>query len=196
MITYLLASLPTPRLGEAPPLTSHAFLEVCRRVLSEPRARELASAFAAPVEPSDRDAPGGEGPLGPTARAWAERVEHVEDAVVRARCARTGRDPEPYLRRPAGIRVDVVEAVARAFEAADPGVRERSLDDLRWRLADELATTDPAGFAALFARAVQLALVERRAAWGADAGWAGLEAALRRLEGPSDPPATGEVAHA
>ena len=178
MIAYLLASLPTPRLGEAPTVTSDGFLEACGRVLSGPRARELAAAFAPPVEPREPGAPAQGRSLGPTARAWAERVEHVEDAVVRERCARSGRDPEPYLRRPPGIRVDVVEAVARAFEAADPGVRERSLDGLRWRLADELATTDPAGFAALFARGVQLALAARRSAWGVDAGWAGLESSV------------------
>lgn len=194
MIAYLLASLPTPRLGDAPTVTSDAFLEACGRVLSDARNRELAAAFAPPAEPTDRDARSDESSLGPTARAWAERVDHVEDAVVRARCARTGRDPEPYLRRPQGIRVDVVEAVARAFDAADPGVRERSLDAVRWRLADELATSDPAGFAALFARAVQLALAERRAAWGVDAGWAALEAALRRLEGPPEASRPGEAA--
>ena len=194
MITYLLASLPTPRLGDAPPVTSDAFLEACSRVLSDARSRELASAFAWPAEPGTRASPADERPPGPTAQAWAERVGHVEDAIVRARSARTGRDAEPYLRRPEGIRVDVVEAVARAFEAPDPGARERFLDALRWRLADELATTDPAGFAALFARAVQLALAERRATWGVDAGWAELEAAMRRLEGRADAPGPDEVA--
>ncbi len=186
MIAYLLASLPTPRMDEPPALTPDAFLEACGRFLSAPRARELAAAFAAPFDPTvpvaELDRAAAEAAMGATARAWAERVAHVDDAVVRARCARTGNDPLPYLQHPAGYRVDVAEAVARAFEDADPGSRERALDALRWRLADELASTEPAGFAALFARAVQVRLAARRAAWSVDAGWAALEATLRRIE--------------
>ncbi|MDF1521536.1 MAG: hypothetical protein P1P87_01790 [Trueperaceae bacterium] len=177
-------------------MTSDAFLEACGRVLSDPRAVELASVCASPIEPTDGVHEAAAAALGPTARAWAERVDHVEDAIVRARCARTGRDPEPYLRRPQGIRVDVLEAVARAFDAPDPGVRERALDALRWRLADELAATQPAGFAALFARAVQLRLAARRVAWNVDAGWAALEAALRHLEPPVLGPESGGVTRA
>ncbi len=184
MIAYLLASLPFPRLDEPPALTPDAFLDACGRVLSAARFRELAHAFAAPVEPVDEALRTDAAPLGATARAWDERIAHVDDAIVRARCASTGRDPQAHLRNPAGYRVDVVEAVARAFENDDPGARERALDALRWRLADELAATEPAGFAALFARAVQVRLATRRADWSADAGWARLEAMLRRIERP------------
>ena len=59
---------------------------------------------------------------------------------------------------------------------------ERALDELRWRLADELRVNDPDGFAALVARAVQLRLAWRRAGWDEDAGWRVLEAAQRRIE--------------
>lgn len=186
MIAYLLASLPTPRLDDPPALTPEAFMEACGRILSDARTRELASAFAPPADPTEDVARDVEPPLGPTARAWGERAGHLEDAVVRARSARTGRDPEGHLRHPGGYRVDVVEGVARAFDAPDPGVRERALDALRWRLADELAATEPAGFAALFARAVQLRLAARRTAWSVDAGWAALEATLRHLEIPAE----------
>lgn len=195
MIAYLLASLPTPRLGEAPAVTPEAFMDACGRILSEARTRELASAFAPPIDPAEAAAQDVGSPLGPTARAWRERAVYVDDAIVRARSARTGRDPQGQLRHPSGYRVDVVEAVARAFDAPDPGVRELALDALRWRLADELAATEPAGFAALFARAVQLRLAARRAAWSVDAGWAALEATLRRLERPLAGAASAEATH-
>lgn len=195
MIAYLLASLPTPRLGEAPAVTPGAFMDACGRILSEARTRELASAFAPPVDPAEAAAQDVEPPLGPTARAWSERAAYVDDAVARARSARTGRDPHGHLRQPSGYRVDVVEAVNRAFDAADPGIRERALDALRWRLADELAATEPAGFAALFARAIQLRLAARHAAWSVDTGWAALEATLRLLERPLDYAVLGEPTH-
>ena len=106
----------------------------------------------------------------------------MSDEVVRSRCARTGQDPAPHLRDPAGVRVDVRAAVRAAFETPHPAARERALDALRWRLADELAKTEPLGDAALVARAVQLGIAWRWAAWDADAGWAALETNLRRFE--------------
>lgn len=185
MIGYLLASLPTPRWGEPPPVGRAAFLEACGRVLPRARQRELATAFADPgAGPASEDLEGDAPAAGTVARAWADLAAHVDDAVVRARGARTGRDPRPFLRHPPGLRVDVRQAVADAFEGLDPAAREVALDRLRWRLADELAALAPDGFAALYARAVQVRLAERRLAWDVDAGWAALEATLRRLEQP------------
>ena len=190
MLPYLLASVPAPRLGQRPEVGVDDVAATCRRFLSEPRARELADALGAdgepgePDEPDEPDArPSAEPRPGRVARAWADLAAQVDDAVVRVRCARGHLDPAPYLQHPTGFRVDVVQAVAHAFEAPHPGVRERRLDALRWRLADELAATSPAGFEALYARAVQLRLAWRRAAWDADAGWVVLEAELRRIEG-------------
>lgn len=185
MLPYLLASVPAPRLGQRPEIGIGDVAATCRRFLSEPRARELADALGVDDEPGEPDErPGAHTDLrrGPVARAWADLAAQVDDAVVRVRCARDHRDPAPYLKHPDGFRVDVVQAVAYAFEAPHPGVRERRLDDLRWRLADELAATSPAGFEALYARAVQLRLAWRRTAWDADAGWRVLEAELRRIE--------------
>jgi hypothetical protein len=186
MLPYLLAGLPTPRLGEAPEMGMDAFLDACGRFLSEDRVRELAAA-------AGRDVPPVAGRPSAAARAWAELAARVEDRVVRARCARDGRDPAPYLRGPPGVRLDVDEAVAEAFATPHPAARARALDELRWRLADELGRADPAGFAALVARAVQLGIAWRWADWDAEAGWVVLEAHLRRLE-PDAVPAAGEAA--
>jgi hypothetical protein len=106
----------------------------------------------------------------------------LDAQIVRQRCMRDRRDPEPFLRAPAGLRLDLAEAVAEAFEAPHPGARERALDELRWRLAGELAATSPVGFVALYARAVQLGIAWRWARWDVDAGWAVFEAHLRRIE--------------
>lgn len=211
MLPYLLASVPAPRRGERPEVGLAEVAATCRRFLSEPRARELADALGAdgePGEPGETDEPddrpaagrgiglaaGRDGRLGPVARAWADLAAQIDDAVVRARCARDHRDPSPYLQHPAGFRLDIAQAVDRAFEAPHPGVRERRLDDLRWRLADELAATSPAGFEALYARAVQLRLAWRRVAWDAEAGWSALEASLRRVEDAAAGNAAGNAA--
>lgn len=174
MLAYLLASLPTPRLGDVPDLTIEAFLEACGRVLDGPRLASLERAAGVAMPPV-ATAPAAE-------RAWSELAARVDDAVVRARSARQKRDPEPFLRHPPGLRIDVQEAVARAFAAPHPGLRERALDELRWRLAEELARSAPDGFAALYARAVQLRLAWRWSTWDAEAGWRALEAGLRVVD--------------
>jgi hypothetical protein len=175
MLPYLLAALPSPRLGEVPEVDSDTFLSTCRGFLNEQRMQELAAAAGlAAAPPADR--------LGPAARAWRARAGVVEDEIVAARCARDGRDPAPHLSEVAGVRIDVRQAVTAAFERPDPAARERALDTLRWRLAGELGQAAPLGFAELLARAVQLGIAWRWAAWDADAGWATLEAHLRRIE--------------
>jgi hypothetical protein len=181
MLPYLLASLPSPRLGETPETDPDAFLDTCGRLLGDDRAQELAAALGRDAAPSRA------GGASAAARAWRELAEHVNDEVVRQRSARDGRDPAPHLQRPAGVRVDVRTRVREAFEAPNPAARERALDTVRWRLADELSATEPLGEAALVAHAVQLGIAWRWAGWDADAGWASLEAHLRRIEqGASD----------
>ncbi len=178
MIAYLLAGLPTPRLGVPPDLEPDAFLDRCRGFVSEPRWHDLAAVLAA-GDLGDEVA----GPNDPAACAWADLNAQVDDAVTRHRSARGRREaPARRLRRSVGFRVDVVQAVARAFDAPHPGARERALDQLRWRLADDVALDGPDGFAALLARAAQLRLAWRWAGWSEDPGWTALEATLRKIE--------------
>jgi len=200
MVAYLLASLPTPRLGAEPGIEREAFLERCAGFVGDDRARDLAWVLgvgdagppAAPTAPRDA----GQRPsetthpsrrpadalADPASRAWATLAELVDEAVMRVRAARSRRDPTPDLPRPHGYRVDVAESVADAFERPDPGARERALDELRWRLTDELTIAEPDGFGALLARAVQLRLAWRRVGWDTQDGWERLEAAMRQLE--------------
>lgn len=192
MLPYLLASLPTPRLGDVPEHTVEAFLEACGRALDAPRRAALARAFGAAPAPGTARRP----TIRPEERAWGELAARVDEAVVLARCARQKRDPEPFLRHLPGLRIDVQEAVARAFAAPHPGLRERLLDELRWRLVEELARSAPDGFAALFARAVQLRLAWRWATWDAEAGWRALELGLRVVDEAAGVPAAAGAAGA
>ena len=187
MIPFLLASLPTPRRGAPPSPTPLAFLETCRGFVTEGRLRDLSDLLGLPspghaFEGTASGAPRGPGSSDPATCGWWALEAQVDDAIVTARVLRSGRSRAPSLRSAPGHRVDVVEAVTRAFAAPDPGARERALVDLRWRLADELAAAAPDGFAALAARAVQVRLATRAASWDADAGWVRLQAALDALE--------------
>ena len=190
MIAYLLASLPTPRLTEPPSIEPATFVERCRGFVSKERWRDLVELFgpdahdAAAGRPTPSAGPQPDRQRDAVTRAWRDLSAQIDDAVAVHRAANARRDPAPYLQRPSGYRVDVAAAVEAAFALPNPGARERALDEVRWRLADELALRELDGFAALFARAVQLRLAWRWARWEAEAGWAALEANLRQLEAP------------
>ncbi len=196
MVAYLLASLPTPRLGETPEVGVDTVLERCAGFVGEDRARDLAWVLG--VAPRDGRRPAvlaGEDDEATAAMsrppftdaatvAWAQVTDLVDDAISAERCARARIDAHPYLRRPAGYRVDVAEGVAAAFDRPHPGARERHLDELRWRLADELRVGDADGFGALVSRAAQLRLAWRWVGMREEDGWKVLEAAQRRIEAP------------
>jgi hypothetical protein len=194
MIAYLLASLPTPRLGDVPDVRVDAVLERCAGFVGEERARDLAWVLG--IRPADgradvaddtqttRSRPASLGRPRPIRRRWPGPSSRTWSTTPSCSSAARGPRsiPQPYLRRPAGFRVDVSEGVAAAFELPHPGVRERALDELRWRLADELRVGDPDGFGALVARAVHLRLAWRRAGWNEEDGWLVLKDAQRRIE--------------
>jgi hypothetical protein len=188
MLAYLLAGLPAARPGSRPEITPQAFLEACSGFVTPARARDLAQVLRLPAPPNAAGASDwsgaavGEQPHDAATRAWLDLEAQVDDAVDRARAQRTKRAVRSVRRALGGYRVDVVQAVDAAFALPHPGVRERALDALRWRLADELAAAEPDAFAALLARAVQLRLAWRRALWDADIGWAALEASMREIE--------------
>ncbi len=193
MLAYLLASLPPARPTTRPEITPRAFLEACRGFVTPTRLRDLADVLRLPPEPEPESA-GASGPwdghaAGPrrdrATRAWFDLEAQVDAAVARARSQRAKRDLRNVRRDVVGYRVDVVQSVAAAFALPHPGVRERALDALRWRLADEFAAADPDAFPALLARAVHLRLAWRHAGWDAEVGWAALEASMREIEARS-----------
>jgi len=178
MIGYLLASTPSPRLGERPDITPEAFLERCDGFLSEEQHHDLRAsmAFASPAGDSVAS------PRDAAARGWAEEARQVDRAVARERAARARGAAADASAWHGPVRGDIRQAVAQAFGAPHPGARERALDVLRWGRVDEIGRADPDGFGALIARGVQLQLAARQMTWDVDAGWAALEAALRQIE--------------
>jgi hypothetical protein len=175
VFTYLLASLPTLSLDEAPKVSRDDFLVLCERFVSAEEQADLEAVFT----PDDPDkAP----PNTPVAATWQAWETQWRNAIARQRAARRRLEASPYVRSHPGYRVDIPLAVAEAYTKETPLSRELALDELRWRLLDDLALQDPWGFAALYAYAVKLQLAWRWAGFSDDAGWVALEAALKQLE--------------
>jgi hypothetical protein len=179
--------------GERRRSRPQAFLERCRGFVSEERWRDLADVARARTartvpgragaddRPRRRSPAPADEPVSDAERPARPRYPHLARPRRPGRRRRRAHAPRgrsatrPVPARPSGYRVDVAEAVS-APSRCRTRARERALDELRWRLADELAVSEPDGFAALLARAVQLRLAWRWAAVGREAGWTALEA--------------------
>jgi hypothetical protein len=154
-------------------MTLPALVAQCRPFLGDDELHALQEPEAAATGP---------GEAGSVARQWLDGERQLRNAVARKRATGWGVAVEPYLRDHTGFRVDIEDGVIRAFDAPNPLDRERALDELRWRLLDDLAGVVPWGFAALFAYARRLHLVDERAGRDTEEGRRVLRTTLEALE--------------
>ena len=154
---YLVSSLPYLRFGEKPPMRREAFLAACAGWLSEEEIAVLRAVL------ENRDPADGE-----IAQCWWNSEVQLRDAVVRVRAKNHNTDSARFIQSHKGFSVSIEKMVTDAFTRANPLEQEAELDRARWMLADELALTDPFGFAGILAFAAKVRLAER---------WAGLDEA-------------------
>ncbi len=159
---YLIASLPALEMERAPALAPDAFAALCREHLA-PAEAEAAAALA---EGRDSDHP--------YASAWRNAETLLRNAAARQRALRRGADAARHQRPASGCDIRIERAVEEAFQAPDPLQRERQLDTLRWRLAEELQGLDPLDVRVVLAYALKLRLAGR---WAAQTPAAGRAAA-------------------
>ena len=149
---YFAATLPALQFDRAPAMTEEEFRARCREQM--PASHYAAVCALLGDGASDH----------PYATAWRDRETQLRNAVAKLRAAKLhGADPAPWLRAHGGFDVLVENGVAAAFQEADPMKRERALDLLRWNLAGELAGFDTLSAEAVFAYAVRLGILLRRA---------------------------------
>jgi hypothetical protein len=128
MYTYLVASLPTLVLGEAPPFRGEEFLFRLQGVLDEDeRAQAAAILEGRPVSGSA------------FADAWQARETQLRNAVARARAAARNLELRGSMRPHEGFDVGIAQMVTDAFGRSDPLERELELDRCRWHTAEDLA---------------------------------------------------------
>ncbi|MBT3192757.1 MAG: DUF2764 family protein [Verrucomicrobia bacterium] len=173
---YLVSSLPSITLDASPELSSEAFQALCAEHLTASDARALGSIS---------DAETGHESSHPFAGQWIARETQLRNAAARLRAAKRQQDAGSFLRDHTGFDVGLEDGVEEAFNQSTPLARERALDEIRWRILDELAGTDPFGGGAVLAYGVKLRLAERWAQMDAASGQAKIEAAIAPSEGTS-----------
>lgn len=137
----------------APSLAPAKFIEACRE--------QLSVADAAAAEALLFGQPAGH----PFVAAWLDKDAILRNAVARQRARSAGKDAARWARQTTGCDSQIEAEVEDAFLETDPLKREKELDKVRWRIAEELQGPDPLSIKAVFAYAIKLALLSR---------WAGL----------------------
>ena len=156
---YLIASLPTLRLGDPPPFTGEELAQRSANLLSEYEQRELAAALAGRPEQGRSE----------YCVRWAAFEGALRDELVKLRAQRLGVEARAWLSEP----LPHPEEARLALETQnqpDPGARELALDRARMDRLQELAGLDPFTLAGVLSYAARLRIVERWAALDPDEG--------------------------
>ena len=170
--TYLVASLPTLRPGEAGGLTAEQFRFRCQGVLDAADLKELDAVLSGrPWEGASR-----------FCKEWADAGVQLRNSVAKGRGAKLGVDAKPYLRSHGGYRVWLDRAVSEALAKANPLECEVALDEARWQVADDLAQADAWGLGAVLAFAAKLKLAERWEGMKEETGRGKLDELVEELE--------------
>jgi len=158
--TYFAATLPALQFDGAPAMTESEFQDRCRNQLSASDFSAL-SALHGDGETSNA-----------FVRKWRDRDTQLRNAVARMRAAKIGEgaDASKWLRNHGGFEVSIENAVAAAFQEPNPMRREMAIEHIRWNIAGELAGFDAFSAEAVFAYAIRLGILCRRAAADADKG--------------------------
>ncbi len=160
---YLVASLPTLRLGEKPLIDAAGFRAACAEHLSDEEIIAV-EAVLENREPACDEA----------ANFWNSETQ-LRDAIVRIRAKNHGTDASRFIRPHDGFSVSIEKMVTDAFTRPNPLEQEMELDRARWVFADEMALIDPFGLPGLLAFAAKVRLVERWAGMDDAAGQAKVE---------------------
>lgn len=174
---YLLSSLPMLSREQMPTLSAEAFLSACAAQLSAGDFSAVEALLSGRGLKDSRH---------PFCRAWCDAEGILANAVAKRRLAARSIVAGQGTFEPnavAGCQVWIERAVDAAFDAGrDPLAREDALDGVRWAIAEELQGCDPMGKGMIFAYAVKLRMLLRKAARSQEVGRERLEAALPQMK--------------
>jgi len=150
---YLVASLPMLEFGNMKPFSCGDFLIRCREHLNTIDMATLERVSIAPQE--DPDDPS------PTLREWKTFEVTLRNDLARARAAKKGKDPAPYIRKEESPDPFMAGFAHWLTEQEDPLEVERSFDKFRWERIEEIKKGHYFDIVHLITYALQLQIIER-----------------------------------
>jgi hypothetical protein len=168
---YLVAQLPSLAYGQEPPMSSVHFLDLARAQLSGEDAGFLALLSLDPRSP-DTGRPSYAEAQGPSGSGFVDRWRDWERALrlnlARLRAQRLKREALD----PPVVPADTVGSAQQALMAENPLEAEMILDRARWNAIDQFQGIAAFSRNAVYAYFLKLLILERRASFKAEAGFA------------------------
>ncbi|MDR1105433.1 MAG: DUF2764 domain-containing protein [Treponema sp.] len=180
---FLVAQLPALTYGEAPPMSSRHFRELCRGGLSAADAAPLPCVALDPwVQDEEEEAPRAKNAAGscPFIASWNEWEKALRLNLAKYRAAKMKREaPAAVPDFPAGA-----AAAAKAAAAmASPLEAEIFLDGSRWKAIEEFQGLSYFSVNTVYAYLLKLLLMERRACFRAEEGFSEYKALYASIMG-------------
>ena len=151
---YLIASLPQLNFGMQPPFSYERFLEICHQFIPE-KDFHLLGTLPKPEQYSVKDK------RYRIIRKWTEFETALRNELVLIRASRKHVDPAMYLRTD-GYRGSSLAPVVRAANTNTSILdAEKTLDEIRWKALDELATGHYFDLELLITYACKLLILQR-----------------------------------
>jgi hypothetical protein len=151
---YLISSLPMLHFGMKPPFSFGQFLEACRGFMPE-KDYQVLSTLPQPEQYSD------DAGRHPVVGRWVQFDSALRNELVKIRAGRKHVDPAAYLHQDGYTGPSLAPFAAAANMGPSLLESEKSLDEARWRMLDEIATAHYFDVDALITYAYKLLILQR-----------------------------------
>ncbi len=138
-------------MDEAAPVSSDDFFVSCESLLSTDDRSDMVRILSGNLDACET----------PFMREWLARERQLRNTLVMERVHGQMGEAENYLRESLDYDSRIERAVAEAMAASNPIERERTLDQARWDILDDMAQDAPFGPGQVFAFVLKLQIVER-----------------------------------
>jgi hypothetical protein len=151
---YLIASLPMLHFGMKPPFSFERFLEVCQPLIPE-KDYNLLCELPKPEQYPEN------GKRHRIIQKWINFDIALRNELVRIRAIKKHIEPAPYLRTGSYRGSSLAPAITAATVNTIVPDAEKTLDEMRWKVLEELATGHYFDLAVLITYAYKLLILQR-----------------------------------
>jgi hypothetical protein len=148
---YLLASLPKLELNVKLEISREEFLDQCRQSPVWVNIDDITDLLNGNYHKVRQN----------FIMAWSRKDIIIRNAVVRLRGSRKNINPKPFFNEVSEADLNIEASVEDAFDTDDILKRELAIDQLRFRLLDEMTFMKPFNQDSLYAYAVKFSIAER-----------------------------------
>ncbi len=160
---YLIASLPVPKWGVAPPMTLDDFFELCSDFLSKKEKSILEKTSLMPTE-------GKICSNNSLAEKWSDGEIFLRNRIARIRAKNKAMNAEKNFRSEHGFYSNTEKNVQTALAMDNPFEKEKMLYLHRWKVLEDLSALSQFNFDALLAYKLKLELLEKVSSMNRETG--------------------------